>query len=190
MFSIEQDLGVRSTYYFRRCTSDENLMREIAASGSEVGYHYEEIADYAKEHGLKTREAVVACMDRIRVLFLDHFKEFEAAAGTKVLTIAAHGDWINRKLGIPNQELVDARVRSATGIILEAYDEIMTSRFDFRTSDSNPGFWGPAAPAKAIALNRRSILVLVHPRQWQRAPGSRFWLDLRRFLEEMQFRFR
>ena len=189
MFSIEKDLGIHSTYYFRRCTADALLMNQIAEFGSEIGYHFEEISDYAKEHGLKTRGAVIACMDPIRTRFLENFKFFESVIGMKILTIAAHGDWINRKLGILNQELVDIHVRNATGIILEAYDEALNGRFDFRTSDSNPGFWGSAAPTNGIFLNRKAILVLVHPRQWQRAPSSRFCLDLQRFIEEIRFRF-
>jgi len=191
MFAIEQDLGVRSSYYFRRCTADVALMRSIAASESEVGYHYEEIADFVKEHGLKTREEVMARMGEIRTRFLENFRVLEAAVGSKILTIAAHGDWANRKLGIPNQALVDAGVREATGIVLEAYDEVLNGRFDFRTSDAmSPDFWSPADPAEGIALKRKAILVLVHPRQWQRAPVSRFYLDMQRVVEEITFRFR
>jgi len=190
MFAIEQDLGVSSSYYFRLCTADIPLMREIADSGCEVGYHYEEIADYAKEHGLKTREAVLKSMDAIRMRFLGNFRALESEVGRKILTIAAHGDWINRKLGIPNQELVDENIRQATGIVLEAYDAVLNGRFDFRTSDANPDFWGSASPAEGISLSRRAILVLVHPRQWQRSPGARFCLDLQRCFEEVQFRFR
>ena len=190
MFSIERELGVRSTYYFRRCTADVTLMHKIAESGSEVGYHFEEISDYAKKHGLKTRDAVMASMDPIRMQFLENFRRFESAVGAKILTIAAHGDWINRKLGIPNQELLDLNIRNETGIILEAYDEVLNGRFDFRTSDSRPDFWGAGSPNNAISMNRKAVLVLVHPRQWQRAPSARFCLDLQRFFEEIRFRFR
>src|SRR5690242_13420002 len=44
MFALERKFAVRSTYYFRLNTVDVPFMRELEAEGSEVGYHYEEIA--------------------------------------------------------------------------------------------------------------------------------------------------
>lgn len=43
---IEHDLGIRGTYYFRivRESFDPQLIREIAALGHEIGYHYEDLA--------------------------------------------------------------------------------------------------------------------------------------------------
>jgi len=43
--SMEYDLDIRGTYYFRRIRrgSDAKIIREIAAKGHEIGYHYEDI---------------------------------------------------------------------------------------------------------------------------------------------------
>ena len=50
MFEIEKRLGVKSTYYFRLCTIDKKLIKDIDSYGSEVGYHYEELAQFCKEN--------------------------------------------------------------------------------------------------------------------------------------------
>lgn len=50
MFEIEKKLNVKSTFNFRLCTMDKKLIYDILEYGSEVGYHYEEIAQYCKDN--------------------------------------------------------------------------------------------------------------------------------------------
>lgn len=64
-FEIEKALGIRASYYFRLSTIDRDLMREINSYGSEVGYHYEELATHAKRYGLNTPAVARAHMDAI-----------------------------------------------------------------------------------------------------------------------------
>lgn len=47
MAKLEHDLGVKATYYFRakKCSFDKIIIKEIAALGHEVGYHYESLSD-------------------------------------------------------------------------------------------------------------------------------------------------
>src|SRR5215471_12689578 len=42
IWHIDKALGVRSSYYFRLSTIDLDLMQEIALSGGEASYHFEE----------------------------------------------------------------------------------------------------------------------------------------------------
>jgi len=44
--NIEKDLGIRSSYYFRivKESYDENIIKQIADLGHEVGYHYEDLS--------------------------------------------------------------------------------------------------------------------------------------------------
>ena len=46
MARIEHDLGVKSTYYFRKINGsfESQFIREIAALGHEIGYHYEDFS--------------------------------------------------------------------------------------------------------------------------------------------------
>jgi len=188
MFAIERALGVRSTYYFRRCTADVELMREVAGSGCEVGYHYEEIADHAKARRLHARDAVLAELEPIRAAFLANLRAFEAALGGKVRTVASHGDFANRQLGLPNHVLMDDRVRAEGGIELEAYDDILGGQLGFRTSDKPyPELWKPASPLGAIEQGVPVVLALVHPRFWARAPLARVREDFGRLLEGVRY---
>ncbi len=47
MARIEYDLGITSTYYFRakKCSFNENIIKEIYSLGHEIGYHYESLSD-------------------------------------------------------------------------------------------------------------------------------------------------
>jgi hypothetical protein len=188
MFLIERELDVRSTYYFRRCTADVAFMREVAAFGCEVGYHYEEIADHAKARHLRSREAVVAEMELIRDAFLANLQAFEAALGVKVRTAASHGDFANRRLGLHNHALMDDRVRGVGGIELEAYDHVLNAEVGFRTSDvPYPELWVPASPLEGIKRRIPVVLALVHPRYWARAPLARMREDLGRLVEGARY---
>jgi len=191
MHAIEREMGVRGTYYFRRCTMDLPLMREIIASGSEVGYHYEEISDHIKAFGIRDRALVFPALDGIREVFLHNLKVFEDEMGIKVRTVAAHGDFSNRYLGLFNTELMTESVRTAGGIDLEAYDEFLVGKLSFRAADQvYPHLWQPSDPIKAMEAGTPVMLLLIHPRHWQRAPIRRFHLDLDRLLQEIHYRLR
>jgi len=191
MYAIEREMGICSTYYFRRCTMDVRWMREILASGNEVGYHYEEISDYIKAFGIRNREAVLPKLDALREVFLGHLKGFEAAFGAKVRTVAAHGDFSNRRIGLANTVLMNEAVRIAGGIELEAYDEWLVERVNFRAADQlYPNLWKPSDPVEAIKASAPVILLLVHPRQWQRAPFVRFRMEVCRVFQGVRYRLR
>jgi len=50
MANIENALGIKGTYYFRIVPDsfDEKIIKKIAGSGHEIGYHYEEV-DFARQ---------------------------------------------------------------------------------------------------------------------------------------------
>jgi len=191
MFSLERELGIYSTYYFRRCTADPGLMREILSFGSEVGYHYEELADHIKANGIRSREEILPELDIIRGAFLHNLKAFEVTLGAKVYTVASHGDWANRSIGLENLALMNENLRVAGGISLEAYDDRFTRHLSFRASDlGNSDLWKPSSPIEATVALNPVVLVLVHPRQWQRAPISRLRMDIQRLLEGIRHRLK
>jgi hypothetical protein len=68
MWEIEQRLGVSSTWFFRLSTWDDTLVAAIVAGGSEVGYHYEELATLALRSGARSREAALALVEQARDL--------------------------------------------------------------------------------------------------------------------------
>ncbi len=52
MARLEHELGVRGTYYFRsvKASWNENIMRQIADMGHEIGYHYEDLTLTGGDH--------------------------------------------------------------------------------------------------------------------------------------------
>lgn len=65
MFEIEKQLNIKSTYYFRLKTIDEEFMKELVKNNIEVGYHFEEVATYAKRNKIYSKEQIFEEMDSI-----------------------------------------------------------------------------------------------------------------------------
>lgn len=188
MFHIKRALGISTTYYFRLSTLDHHLMKEISAAGSEVGYHYEEIATAAKRLGLRNRCDVESSVSIIRAEFKRNIELFADQAGCLPLTIASHGDWVNRKLRLPNHYIADSDLRQACGILAEAYDPELTAPVQARFSDKEaPAWWRPASPIEAIKDGIPCIYLLVHPRQWRANRLENFWLDVERSKETILY---
>ncbi|WP_051195815.1 hypothetical protein [Meiothermus rufus] len=190
LWQIMRELNVPGTFYFRLSTLDVGLMRSIHESGSEASYHYEEIATFAKRHFLKSRAEVEAHLPAIRRLFAQNYQRIEALTGLPLHTVASHGDWLNRRLGIPNLELLkDQSLREALGIELEAYDHALQQHYTQRYSDgAYPNLWLPGNPLTAVQ-NRQSVIeVLIHPRHWAANIPVNLQDDLSRLGEEALYR--
>lgn len=184
MFEIDHAIGARSTYYFRLSTMDQSLMRCMADSGSEVGYHYEEIASYAKRHGLRTRSDVEAHLPSIRQEFARNMDDYRALLGVYPATLASHGDFVNRKLGVTNTLIVDDELRSRFGIVAEAYDPWLIAPVDCRLSDASyPRWWHPESPESALKSDPNCVYILVHPRQWHPGRVENVRLTVGRLIE-------
>lgn len=185
MFEIEKKHKVKSTYYFRNSTFDKDFMKEIEKYGSEVGYHYEEIATYCKKNKINTKEGAIKNMDKIKSFFCDNIYTFEKEFDIKLKSIASHGDFYNRKIDLPNRNLFDKELRKKFPNIVEAYDDEIEKKLDSRMSDCMyPNFWKPKNPMDCIKNNDKNILILVHTRWWDKNPLERFKLDLIRLLNK------
>jgi hypothetical protein len=183
MFALEQTLGITGSWFFRRRTWDVALMRELAAAGAEVGYHYEELADLIKERGAGTAEAARALIgparERLRVLL----PALRANSGLPLDVLASHGDFANAAVGVTNVELLaDRAFRAELGVRLEAYD--VEQRVDARFTDAaGADRWAPGDAAAALERGERVVEVLVHPRAWGAAPVANAREDLHRLRE-------
>jgi hypothetical protein len=171
MWEIEQKLGVKTSFYFRLNTLDFGLMKEIHASGSEVGYHYEELAQYAKDHHIKSTKEIEHQIGLIREKFKFNFNRFQDGCGFKVDSVASHGDFVNRKLGMPNHVLVDETLLKTCGIRFECYDKRIIGSFDSIMSDTvYPLFYKPSNPFDELQKKHKTLYLLTHPRHWRSAP--------------------
>ncbi|MBV8459560.1 MAG: hypothetical protein JO009_01590 [Candidatus Eremiobacteraeota bacterium] len=191
MFRIKRALGITSTYYFRLSTLDPELMKEISACGSEVGYHYEELATVAKRLGLCNKAEIDNCILLIRDEFKRNIQSFSAQAGALPRTIASHGDWVNRKLRLPNHYFADRALCEAFGITAEAYDPRLNAQVKARFSDADaPAWWRPEPPSKAVTDGVSCIYLLVHPRQWRANRLENLRLDIERVIESILYSWR
>ena len=168
MFAIEKKLGIHSTYYFRLSTLDIPLMKEIHDFGSEASYHFEEIASFCKEKRLKTRKDVIQHLPSIREQFIQNFQKIEKLSGIKLHTVASHGDFVNRKLGLTNQLIIEGEAQRTTlGIDCETYDDLLMKNLDLYVSDRPyPTYCSHRNILDAIGTYN-TICMLTHPRHWR-----------------------
>jgi hypothetical protein len=185
LFAIESKYGAHASYYFRLSTLDFGFMREIEAAGSEASYHYEEVADFAKRHRLRSAAAVRARFPDIRALFAANFERIEHRLGYKMRTVASHGDFANRRLHVINHELLrDRGLRARCGIDCEAYDEALLRHFDLYLADRpHPQYFHPMSPFSALGQYQR-ICFLTHPVQWETNWAETTRCNLRRLVQE------
>jgi hypothetical protein len=189
MWQIEKALGIKSSYYFRLSTIDISLMREIELSGGEASYHFEELATIAKQKRLRSREAVLHEMSFIREMFKRNLNSLREKSGLPMKIVAAHGDFINRKLKIYNWEILkDDAFRKDVGVELEVYDEAFMSHVTSCHSEVlMPHMWEPEHPVKAAEACRPIIYVLVHPGNWRANPRENLLNDIRRAWEGISY---
>jgi len=168
LFEIERSLGGRASYYFRLTTLDTRLMVELEEYGSEASYHFEEIADFVKLYGIHCPDQLRMRMEEVEDRFFINFTDIERRTGIKMRTVASHGDFVNRKLGIINHELLrNAALRQRCGITHEAYDPALMQRFNIYISDrACPELYCPCSPVQAFGIHER-IYFTSHPVHWR-----------------------
>ena len=177
MWRVERELVIKSSYFFRLSTVDLPLMREIEACGGSVGYHFEELATAAKRKGLKTREQVMEELPYMRDLFERNLTELRDQTQLPLRFVASHGDFANRRLGVPNWVILrDAAFRDRMNIELEAYDEACMRHVQSRHSDDQPypTYWKPAPPECPRVWNQYRLRIgppRAMARQLQRERG-------------------
>lgn len=167
MFRIEESLGIASSYFFRLCTLDFSLMRKIEESKGEASYHFEEIAIIAKAKGLRSRQEVIPFLPAVRDMFQANVLRLRQESGLSITTVASHGDFVNRIIGMANHEFLDASLRQQLGILAEVYDPLLAKPVTIRVADRPPPvYWYPNNPLESAADTAAVIYILIHPKQW------------------------
>ncbi len=166
-FEIEKKHNIKATYYFRLSTLDLNFTKEINAYGSEASYHFEEIATFCKKNKIKSKKKARQELSKITADFRRNFTTLENQLGYKLKTVASHGDFVNRKLNLINNEITDnLALRKELGIECETYDSILKNSFNEYISDKiYPIHYYPKNIFDVIG-KANIICLLTHPRQW------------------------
>lgn len=169
LFEIEKEVygnNGSATYYFRKSTIDTKLINEIDAYGYETGFHYETIANFEKKHKYRDSNKIRDNFKIISNVFEKEIEQYRQITGSLSKTISSHGDFVNVKLKLANYELLNNReLREKTGVICEAYDEIINKHVKKRFADQI--LLGKFADTVIQNLNFPIILLLTHPRQWK-----------------------
>jgi hypothetical protein len=118
MAKIEHEMGICATYYFRivKISNNPSIIRQIAALGHEIGYHYE---DFSACHG-DMKEAIE--------MFRKHLEYFRTFYPVK--TVCMHGSSMS---GYDNRELWKKYSLSDFGLIGEPYLSVDYSKVFYLT---------------------------------------------------------
>jgi hypothetical protein len=188
MFEIEKKLNVKSSSYFRLSTLDRKLMLDIEAYGSEASYHFEEIATFCKQHKIRSPDKLWPHMPEIQAEFKRNYDLLKKQLGLPMKTIASHGDFVNRTLGITNNKLLNPQLKAECQILVETYEPILRNN-TVGVSDGVPEFLDAESEHSfdyALKHKMQRINLLTHPRHWKTAPWIntldntfRFWEGVR-----------
>lgn len=171
MARLEAALGIAATYYFRVVPESWNapMMREIAALGHEIGYHYEDLTLCRGDAGA----AVVRFREN-----LARFREVYP-----VTTICMHGSpaskWDNRDLwqhadyrehGIIAEPYLDLDFEQVTYLsdTGRGWNQTRYSRRDFVGTGSRPSFASTQELIAWVAAGQaqRTVMINTHPERW------------------------
>ncbi len=169
MFEIEKNNNVKATYYFRWCTMDYDIIKEMNESGFEVGLHYETLATYCLENNITelSDDTIKVCREKLK----DEISKFKNNTNVDMKTMANHGHPKNVELGASNNILLENEVYKDYGIICEAYDKEFYKDVITHIMDNdvmyNFGFSYKSNPIDAINNNDKLIVFLAHPHHWK-----------------------
>lgn len=187
---LQQQYKVNSSMYFRLCTFDKKVMHIVQNSGADCGYHYEEIATYAKKNHILNKEEVQNAYPEIIQLFKSNLKWMEDKLGFKIRYIASHGDFANRQLQLNNHQFVTPELLKECNLVFEAYQPEFTETYSINISDCGyPNLYkGELTPIQAIAQEVPIIHLLMHPKHWRSNWYWNIYENLKRFKEGIFFR--
>jgi hypothetical protein len=174
MASIEAELGVRSTWYFRWRTADRDAVRAIREGGHEVGLHYETLSRELLRGRLTAADAP-ALIPHARMLLREELAAFAERHGPARST-CPHGD--TRIPGVHNGVLLRGEDLAPYGIEWEANAAVGRAPLDVWLTDRSvaEGRWQDGLDPLDLLIDRRSpILAVVHPNNW--ISGLALWRD-------------
>ncbi len=183
---IELSHNARGTYFFRRCTWNPAVMDTLYRQNLEVGYHYEELSDYAKAKHLKQKELILPHLSDIREMFAQNLCTLRRTVQSPLTCAAAHGDFTYPTIDLGNKLFMqDRQFRSSLGIDYEAYDPELLQKYVHHISDKPaPQNYYPGSPLELIH-QRESFLFLSHPRWWIPNPLESIKADITANLQRL-----
>ena len=181
---MEKEAGIKASYYFRivKESYDEDIIKQIAEMGHEIGYHYENLSEISKERGVKSEEELLElAIDDFR-LNLEKLRKLYP-----VTTICMHGSPLSKW---DNKDLWKKYDYRDYGIIAEPYFDINWQKMFYLTDTGRK--WNNTSSSvrdkvnsefdiaiqstsHVIALAERNalprqVMINTHPQRWTDNP--------------------
>jgi hypothetical protein len=175
MAGIEEELGVRSTWYFRWRTASPEVIEWLRARGFSVGLHYETLTRRALDIDPGRHRATKSDLEIGRAVLRAEIEAFAARFGP-IRSVCPHGD--SRVPGVNNGVLLKGQDCEPYGILFDGNDAMRGTRLGKWLTDrsSAEGGWKDGVdPLDLLRRGTTPILCLAHPNNW--ASGPRLWAD-------------
>lgn len=175
MASVERELGIRSSWYFRWRTADARTIAALRADGCSVGLHYETLSRLALERRARTAGEVASLLPEARRGLAREIATFARLHGP-FRSICPHGD--SRVPQARNAELVKGRGAAAFGVDHDVNEAMRGRGLAHWLTDRISGEGGWAAgprPSELFEARLSPILCVVHPNNWSSGPS--LWAD-------------
>jgi hypothetical protein len=189
MWEEIKSLGASATFYFRLATFDADLARKIESEGGEATYHYEELSTLIFNKKLLTTEDAQAHRTEAFEQLRTNLERLRKVSGLAMVTAAAHGDWLNRRLKVSNAVLMEEPdALEILGLEVEtyvpAYLKILTNHLNELFP---PKYWWPEPPETAFARRDGVIELCCHPRHWSRNRVATLGEDVTRVQQGLRY---
>jgi hypothetical protein len=175
MAAVEEDLGVRSTWYCRWRTAHEGVVSYLRDQGFAVGLHYETLSRRVLESGLAPTDDLSPLIEDSRALLRGELAAFAARHGF-ARSACPHGDsrvpWVHNGVLLRGQDL------SAYGIEFDGNDAMRKRKARYWLTDRSAaegGWENRIDPESLLKRGISPILCLTHPNNW--ASGPSLWAD-------------
>lgn len=171
MAAIEEDLGHRSTWYFRWRTAHARVVEHIRARGFAVGLHYETLSRRVLQTGLGPSDDLSTLIDESRELLRAELAVFADRHGP-VRSACPHGDsrvpWIHNGVLLREQNL------ETYGIEFDGNEAMRGRKLGYWLTDrptADGGWKDQVDPSTLLPRGVSPILCLTHPDNWASGPS-------------------
>jgi hypothetical protein len=174
MAAQEEELGIRSSWYFRWRTAHPAIIGDLQKRGFEIGLHYETLTREALERGLEGppgEELVAEGRERLRA----EIAAFSRLFGP-IRSAVPHGD--SRIPAVRNSELLRDQDLSSYGIEFDGNEAMRGRGLAHWLTDRTAaeGRWRDGVdPVELFDAGDSPILAVTHPNNWASGPG--LWMD-------------
>lgn len=172
MANLENEVGIKSTFYFRNRTWSSEAVNNIASMGHEVGYHYETLGD--------TRGDMEAAIEQ----FENELNSYRQIADIE--TICPHGRPLSPHRSqdiLPEIELDEFGIKGDAYDLMDIYDLIYASDTNRSWNTHSEKFGSINSTSDLRRFFEEStgenVYILAHPGRWARTRNEMYYRAVR-----------